>query len=261
LKSNDLIDGLKVRVKRQYLSLINLNQMPLETWFPLAIYCEDLIEAPQYQQALLDTVLQLEIEGSERRAYPEMAWTGDLHGVEKIHIDERFAWIVAQVEMHAQIYLQEIGVDLTKVALYIQRGWPIVSRTEQEVGSHCHNTAHISAVYYIKVPDTETDDPGSLVFFDDARMNEVCPGLGSENTDIIDENNYFNQLQVAYPPVEGRLLIFPAKQRHAVTVNETEDIRVSLSFDIVMTATEKAIGVYEFLAPPPTQWRRFNLNL
>jgi uncharacterized protein (TIGR02466 family) len=232
--------------------------MPLETWFPLAIYCEDLFDAPEHQQALLDTVLQLEIEGSERRAYPEMAWTGDLHGIEQIHTDPRFEWIVKQVQMHTQIYLTEIGVDLSKIDLYIQRGWPIVCRTEQEVGSHCHNTAHISAVYYIQVPETETDDPGSLVFFDDARMNEVCPGLGSENTDIIEADNYFNQLQVAYAPVEGRLLIFPAKQRHAVTVNETDRVRVSLSFDIVITANDTVRGVYEFLSPPPTRWRKFD---
>uniref|UniRef100_UPI00286AC1C0 TIGR02466 family protein n=1 Tax=Chamaesiphon sp. OTE_75_metabat_556 TaxID=2964692 RepID=UPI00286AC1C0 len=168
-----------------------------------------------------------------------------------------FAWIVEQVERHTAIYLLELGVDLPKLDLYIQRAWPIVSRTEQEIGAHCHNTAHISAVYYIKVPAEGTYDPGRLVFFDDARVNEVSPGLGSENTDILAEDNYFNQLQTAYIPVAGRLMMFPAKQRHAVTMNETEDLRVSLSFDIVLTATGAASGAYEFLTPPPQQWQKF----
>lgn len=231
--------------------------MPIETWFPLAIYYEDLPEAPTYQQHLLDAVLKLEQEGAEPRNYPEMAWTGDLHGVEQIHTHPAFSWIVEQVESHVAIYLQELGVDLSKVDLYIQRAWPIVSRPEQEVGAHCHNTAHISAVYYIQVPTEDTADPGSLVFFNDARVNEVSPGLGSENTDIMDADNYFNQLYTAYVPVEGRLLIFPAKQRHAVTMNETDEVRVSLSFDIVLTATGKAAGAYEFLTPPPSQWKKF----
>jgi uncharacterized protein (TIGR02466 family) len=231
--------------------------MPIETWFPLAIYYEDLLDAPKHQQTLLATVLQLERDGAERRNYPEMAWTGDLHGVEQIHTNPDFAWIVEQVERHTAIYLLQLGVDLTLVDLYIQRAWPIVSRTEQEIGAHCHNTAHISAVYYIKVPAEGTYDPGRLVFFDDARVNEVSPGLGSENTDILAEDNYFNQLQTAYTPVEGRLLMFPAKQRHAVTMNETEDLRVSLSFDIVLTATGLASGAYEFLTPPPQQWQKF----
>ncbi|MBW4527041.1 MAG: hypothetical protein KME18_17930 [Phormidium tanganyikae FI6-MK23] len=231
--------------------------MPIETWFPLAIYYEDLPDAPTHQHSLLEAVLQLEGETVEPHNYPEMAWTGDIHGVNQIHIHPAFQWIVGQVEQHVAAYLQNIGVDLSKVDLYIQRAWPIVSRTEQEVGAHCHNTAHISAVYYIQVPTEEMYDPGSLLFFNDARVNEVCPGLGSENTDIVDADNNLNQLYAAYPPVEGRLLIFPAKQRHAVTMNETEELRVSLSFDIVLTATEKAAGAYEFLTPPPNQWKKF----
>ncbi len=233
--------------------------MPIETWFPLAIYYEDLTDAPQHHQSLVTAVLELEQNSAERRNYPDMAWTGDLHGVEQIHTLPAFSWIVGQVEQHTTIYLQELGVDLSKVDLYIQRAWPIVSRMEQEVGSHCHNTAHISAVYYIKVPTSDTYDPGRLIFFNDGRLNEVCPGLGSENTDIIAEDNNFNQLHTAYEPVEGRLLLFPAKQRHAVTMNETEELRLSLSFDIVLTATDAAAGTYEFLTPPPQQWQRFKL--
>jgi uncharacterized protein (TIGR02466 family) len=234
--------------------------MPIETLFPLAIYYEDLPDAPNHQQTLLEAVLQLEQSGAERRNYPEMAWTGDLHGVEQIHTNPAFKWIVEQVEWHTAIYLQELGVDLGAIDLYIQRAWPIVSRTEQEIGSHCHNTAHISAVYYIKVPAEGTYDPGRLVFFNDARVNEVSPGLGSENTDIMDDDNYLNQLHTAYLPVAGRLVMFPAKQRHAVTMNETDELRVSLSFDIVLTATGKVAGAYEFLTPPPQQWQKFKLR-
>jgi uncharacterized protein (TIGR02466 family) len=233
--------------------------MPIEAWFPLAVYYEDLAAAADHRLALLETVLQLEQEGDARRAYPEMAWTGDLHGVQRIHQDPRFDWIVEQLQVQAKIYLLNLGVDLSQIELYVQRGWPIVARPQQQVGPHCHNSAHLSAVYYIAVPEAEDLDPGSLVFFDDARVNEVCPGLGSENTAIVDEENYFNQLQVAYEPVEGRMLMFPAKQRHAVTTNETTELRVSLSFDIVLTAAAGApSGSYEFLTPPPQQWRQLD---
>lgn len=234
--------------------------MPIETWFPLAIYYEDLPDASKHQQSLIEAVLKLESEVAESRNYPGMAWTGDIHGVNQIHTDPEFTWIVGQVEQHVSAYLQDIGVDLSKVDLYIQRAWSIVSRTEEEVGAHSHNTAHISAVYYIQVPTDETGDPGTLVFFNDVRVNEVCPGLGSENTDIVDADNYLNQLYAAYPPVEGRLVIFPAKQRHAVTMNETEGLRLSLSFDIVLTATETSAGMYEFLTPPPNQWKKFKAD-
>jgi Putative 2OG-Fe(II) oxygenase len=54
------------------------------------------------------------------------------------------------------------------------------------------------------------------------------------------------------------LMLFPAMQRHEVTTNETEELRVSLSFDIVITAAAGApAGAYEFLTPPPEQWQKF----
>jgi uncharacterized protein (TIGR02466 family) len=231
--------------------------MAIESLFPLAIYYEDLFEAENYREVLLQTVLELEATGFERRNYSDMAWTGDIHGVEQIHRDCRFAWIVSQVEMQTMLYLQELGVDLEQVDLYIQRSWPIVCRPGQEVGAHCHNTAHISVVYYIVVPEEEVD-PGSLIFLDSLRVNEVCPGLGSENTDILTEINPFNQLEAAFTPVEGRIMIFPAKQRHAVSRNESESLRVSLSFDIILTAKPgTAAGSHEFLTPPPSQWQLF----
>ena len=232
--------------------------MPVDTWFPLAVYYEDLPEAIAHKKQLIDAALQLEQDGYERRAFPEMAWTGDLHGAEQIHTDPRFAWIVGQVEIHVRQYLTQLGLDLSQIDLYIQRAWPVISRHQQEVGSHCHNTAHISAVYYVSVPNSGSDEAGSLVFFDDVRPNEVSPGLGSENTNIIAQWNELNQDQAMYAPTEGRLILFPSKQRHGVTVNHTEGTRISLSFDIVLTAKPgSAAGSYEFLLPPPTQWQRF----
>lgn len=232
--------------------------MALDTWFPLAIYYDDLTDAMAHKSELLKAIEQLQQTGHAPRNFPEMAWTGDLHGVEQIHTDPRFAWIVSQVELHTQRYLQELGLDLSKVELYIQRAWPVVSQYQQEVGDHCHHTANISAVYYVSVPNSGSDEAGSLVFFDDARRNEVSPGLGSENTDIVATWNYLNQDQAVYWPTEGRLILFPSKQRHGVTMNHTEGTRVSLSFDIVMTAAAgDAAGAYEFLTPPPGQWKKF----
>lgn len=236
--------------------------MPTDTWFPLAIYYEDLPDAQTHKKQLLETVFALESAVESRRNFPEMAWTGDIHGVEQIHRNPRFAWIVEQVEAHTLQYLKTLGLDLSQVELYIQRAWPIVSRYQQEVGAHCHNTAHISAVYYISVPNSGSDESGCLVFFDQLRPNEICPGLGSENTNIVATWNELNQDQAVYEPTEGRLIIFPAKQQHGVTFNHTDAERVSLSFDIVLTAAPgQAAGSYEFLSPPPSQWQRFRTPL
>jgi uncharacterized protein (TIGR02466 family) len=230
--------------------------MAIETHFPLAIYVEDLPDAQAHQSTLLQAVWSLESEEEQKRNFEGRAWTGDIHGVAQVHQDPQFAWLVRQVEQHTQQYLKELGLALEGVELFIQRAWPVISRCGEEVGPHSHLTAHVSAVYYVSVPYSGSDEAGCLVFLNDSRQNEVSPGLGLENTELFTEWNGLNQDQAAYAPTEGRLIIFPAKQRHAVATNETDEARVSISFDILLTAKPGAAS-YEFLAPPPSLWKVF----
>jgi uncharacterized protein (TIGR02466 family) len=232
--------------------------MTLDTLFPLAIYYTDLPDARQHKISVLNAILDSETQGFEKRNYEGRAWTGDIHGAQRIHQDDRLAWIFSAIEEHTRLYLQELGLDLSSVDLYIQRAWGVISRPGQEVGPHCHPTSNVSGVYYISVPNSGAEDAGCLVFFDDDRRNEVSPGIGSDNTEILTAWNAYNQDQAAYAPTEGRLILFPSKQRHAVATNETEGDRVSISFDIVLTAKEgMAAGSYEFLTPPPSAWKQF----
>jgi uncharacterized protein (TIGR02466 family) len=233
--------------------------MAIETHFPLAIYVEDLPDAQAHQSTLLQAVWSLESEEEQKRNFEGRAWTGDIHGVAQVHQDPQFAWLVRQVEQHTQQYLKELGLALEGVELFIQRAWPVISRGGEEVGPHSHLTAHVSAVYYISVPYSGSDEAGCLVFLNDSRQNEVSPGLGLENTELFTEWNGLNQDQAAYAPTEGRLIIFPAKQRHAVATNETDEARVSISFDILLTAKPGAAS-YEFLAPPPSLWKMFGVR-
>jgi hypothetical protein len=55
--------------------------------------------------------------------------------------------------------------------------------------------------------------------------------------------------------------MFPAKQPHSVEPNQTDGMRISVSFDIVMTASKRAQkDTLEFLAPPPDRWKAFADN-
>ena len=212
-------------------------------------------DAEIHRDSLKETILSLEATAHEKRSSKTAAWTGDMHGVEKIYDDQRFAWIVEQVQFHTLVYLQELSIDFQKIDLYIQRAWPVISKEKQNVGNHRHHNANISAVYYVSVPNGKS---GSISFFNDAKMNEISPGLGTNRTTGYVKRNSLNSEKVSYAPKEGRLIIFPAKQRHGVGENQTGELRISLSFDIVMTAaTEGETGLYEFLPPPPLQWKRF----
>lgn len=232
--------------------------MPIEPWFPLAIYYADVANSAAKKESLVSAILELEQKGHERRIDSEIAWTGDFHGVGRIHEDSRFAWIVDQIEAHTLKYLEELGIDLSKIDLYIQRAWPVVSRQDQAVPPHAHENAHVSAVYYVSVPENGTIKSGAFTIYNEANMNEIIAGIGGDHTNAIKKRNPFNYEEGYYAPKEGRLLIFPSQQRHGVEANETGELRISLSFDIVITSAENGDpGLHEFLSPPPSQWKKF----
>ena len=231
--------------------------MPIEPWFPLAIYYTDIEDAPTHKESLVSTILKLEKAGKERRIDDKTAWTGDFHGIGQIQTDLRFSWITKQVEAHTLLYLEEMGMDLDKMDLYIQRAWPIISRPAQSVGPHAHYTSHISAVYYVSVPKNDTPESGAFVIYNSSNMNEFIPNIGGEHTDAIKKWNPFNYKMGSYSPKEGRLLIFPSRQSHGVAQNKTEETRISLSFDIVITSADNGDpGLHEYLSPPPTMWKK-----
>ena len=234
--------------------------MPMEVWFPLAIYHNDLPDAEKYNPAMRQTMLDMEEQAGEHR-YQNTAWTGDIHGISGVHDDPRFAWLTAQVEENCVQYLSELGYDMDKIDLFIQRSWPVISRKDEGVGVHAHYNANISAVYYVDVPKDlqNEDDAGVLVMHNMANPNEMQKGIASTATDAIANWNEFNYQSVNYPPVADRLLMFPAKQDHSVEPNKTDELRLSIAFDIVLAAAQhQGKETTEFLPPPPTSWRRMN---
>jgi uncharacterized protein (TIGR02466 family) len=232
--------------------------MPIEPWFPLAIYYADIDNAAAHKDTLVDNILKLEAEnGYKRRIADDIAWTGDFHGVGAIHENPQFAWIVKEVESHVFQYLEALGVDLNKIDLYIQRAWPIVSRETQAIPPHSHHNAHVSAVYYVSIPEDGTLKSGAFTIYNSASFNEIITGIGDKHTDAIKNKNPFNYEQGFYAPKEGRVLIFPSKQRHGVEANQTGEVRISLSFDIFVTSSERGnAALHEFLAPSPNQWKK-----
>lgn len=229
--------------------------MPIEAWFPLAIYHADLPESSVHNALLLPAIHGLRANSPAKRTNDRSAWTGDLHAVEKLHFNPDFAWITNQVQVHVLIYLQSLGLDPKIFDIYIQRAWPVISTKGQIVERHTHSTAHVSAVYYVSSPGGEK--AGQIRFFNDARFNELARGLTTPFSAALAVPNAFNYQSAMYEPVERRLLIFPAKLPHDVEPNKSEHERVSLSFDIVLTSRpELGPGLYEFLMPPPSQWLR-----
>ena len=232
--------------------------LTVQPLFPLALGRVQLGLDPLELAVLMQAVLELR---GEACGNPEegCAWTGDINGVWQVHRLPAFAAITRAVQQQAWAYLVELGFDPERVALHIQRAWPVVSEPGQVVGRHHHPNAHVSVIVYLNGDGSGRS--GCLRLFPHRQVNELVPGLAVGHDGPIDGGSAggasWNAPWLDVAPQAGLMVLFPAGTDHAVTVNDDpDDLRLSLAFDLALSAplAEGEAVPPEYLAPHPSQW-------
>tara|TARA_R100001509_G_scaffold93969_1_gene54365 strand:- start:2250 stop:2819 length:570 start_codon:yes stop_codon:yes gene_type:complete len=86
---------------------------------------------------------------------------------------------------------------------------------------HIHPHSHFAIVYYIKIPK----DPGLLVF----RRNDQTVEMQAYD-EFFKTTDSFNKFEVE--PKKQLFILFPSHLQHYVTINNTNEDRISLSCNI-----------------------------
>tara|TARA_R100001015_G_C4530697_1_gene97193 strand:+ start:44 stop:628 length:585 start_codon:yes stop_codon:yes gene_type:complete len=96
--------------------------------------------------------------------------------------------------------------------------------------SHIHPNSHFSGVYYIKA----TKDSGDIVFNDPKSTSHmIVPSVKN-----IELPKYLWK-EVRVSPVVGRIIIFPSWLWHRVDINNTNDKRISVSFNFTQRMVDE----------------------
>lgn len=237
-------------------------ELVIQPLFPVALGQAQLPLDPLDLAGQLQVLYGLRGE-AESNPDPGCAWTGDLNGVWQLHRHPAFAALVAAVSSHAQAYLAQLGLDPQRVALHLQRCWPVLSEPGQVVGRHHHPNAHLSAVLYLT--GDGSGRCGCLRFWPQRQVNELVPGMavghGGPLTPAAADASPAGHTAWIQPwldlaPRAGLLVLFPSCLDHAVMPNDDEDeLRVSISFDFVLTARADDPQPPEYLAPHPSSWQ------
>lgn len=247
-----------------------LGTLQLQPLFALALGQVQLAPDPLETAVLLQEILVLR---GEATGNPEegCAWTGDLHGVGQLHHHPAFAPLLRRLAGEAAAYVAALGFASSRVALHLQRAWPVVSEEGQGIGRHHHPNAHVSAIYYLTGDGSGAS--GCLRLWPPRQANELVPGLAVGHGGPITGGDPGAQAWNApwwdVAPRAGLLVLFPASVDHAVMENATpEERRVSIAMDFCLTApnpfaqaerpnaNEGADGEVdaEYLAPHPSTW-------
>tara|TARA_B100000902_G_C27251009_1_gene885262 strand:- start:53 stop:622 length:570 start_codon:yes stop_codon:yes gene_type:complete len=181
----------------------------------------DLFSCPVYKSEVNDyDNIQEEIARSldklPFKPNPYFGQPNKLTGFDINILDEySFTSFKKELINHLKIYCQDRIPNNSDY--FIRSSWIAQFETGDYGGIHDHGYSDISGVYYYK----KNDDDGNIFF--------QSPLLQAESSYCFISPYY--QL----PTEQGELLLFPGWLKHGIHQNNTDDDRISLSFDIVFT--------------------------
>jgi len=153
---------------------------------------------------------------------PDIPAGGNWQTEQKLHRAPEFAELMEVVLQAGAMTVEALQVHHTP--LEITGCWANINPRGSGHRAHVHPNNFLSGVYYLKVP------PGSgAITFQDPRPQamQVSPRVAQANP--------LNSSSQTIPVEEGRLVLFPAWLAHAVPPNPGEDVRISVSFNLMFS--------------------------
>ncbi len=183
------------------------------------IFKRSLPDAAHNNAAIVELVLAMDSQKDDM--------TVDYKGVDFLQRPEpSIAWLREEVNTTFRNYLQTCNIT------YPVRGdiqaWPNVNRRGDYHGPHNHGWSYLSGTYYVQVPlpGTAAGDmsPAAITFSD--------PRQGAAHHSIAPDPDAAARFTVH--PQPGTLLLWPSPLIHYVHPNHSDDVRISVSFNIVL---------------------------
>ena len=187
----------------------------------------------KFTELFTTPVWNLKIEGIDNKAISEYVY--DLESKsDGARISNRGGWHSSELTSPypsaiddlfngLQSYVRTKCAEITKIGdLEVGNFWFNINRKGDYNVSHDHQKSILSAVYYVKVQDTNT---GNLNI---ERTDTSQFFLGKyRNT------SNFSSLNLSLEPQESSCYIFPAWTKHSVDKNESDTDRISLALNFV----------------------------
>lgn len=101
--------------------------------------------------------------------------------------------------------------------------WANINYKNSSNRVHMHHNSILSGVYYLRC----SKNCGDIVFPRNYSESYIIESIGN-----ISERNLFNYNSISYTPEVGKLIIFPGWIPHEVDKNESDQERISISFNL-----------------------------
>jgi uncharacterized protein (TIGR02466 family) len=199
--------------------------MSRNDWFPTPIWHFSIDHHPKLNPALLK---EIEIEQFRDQKGETVSNILGWHSTNNLHKRDSFNDFNQIILANTTEIANFMGWDLQQISLNITTCWAIVNGKMASNSVHSHPNSILSGVYYLQAPENS----GSIYFSDPRPSSRVL-------VPPVAEFNIWNFPKVSYKPYVGTMLIFPSWLWHGVEMNMSEEVRISLSFNIGMSALVK----------------------
>ena len=180
--------------------------------FSTPVYCDQVGDFDKVQEEIKNCIDILDFELND-------SW-GTTHYLSKNMFNEHLfnkynlKRLTNQIDYHLHNYASIIGFPMREYTY--DSSWVSMFKKGNYGHIHNHGPVDIAGVYYYK-----TNGEDGNLFFDSPVPN-------------MDTSLMFYPLadRVLFKPIEGRLLLFPGWLKHGIETNDTDNTRISLSFNI-----------------------------
>lgn len=137
-------------------------------------------------------------------------------------------WLRSQIDQTATAFLRQVGIE--RALSWTLFSWYNTNRYGDHHAPHTHPRSYLSGTYYVRVPPApaSVDDPlarPACISFYDPRTGANMITVGTESD---------ARAAHVVRPSPGTLLMWPSPLQHYVHPNLSEEIRVSISFNLIM---------------------------
>jgi len=197
---------------------IMFEQLEVKDVFPTPVWVADLGagEAESFNQHLKALIYKL----TEPRK--ELAVGGNWQTDPRLHEREDFAPFCKKVKQVGKAALDFLQISYDD--FFISGCWANINPKGAHNSSHMHPNNYLAGVYYVALPA----EKGTIFFSDPrAQAQTMLPPAKQWNKYI------GNEIRLDVKP--GRFVLFPAWLVHSVPINPSEEHRISISFNLMLS--------------------------
>ena len=157
---------------------------------------------------------------------PGQSWQSN----HRLHELDEFRDLVDAIDAAAALVFEYLHVGPRDVR--ITGCWANVNAPSARHGIHSHPNNYLSGIYYVR-----TEDGANTINFHDPRpqtgiIRPPVQQLTADNDDL-----------VVITVNDGTLLLFPAWLQHSVDPNRSPHVRISISFNLMLSSDDETMGV------------------